>query len=324
MKTVYTSFDGNDTIKLNDDGIYIREIKIDCNISRRITVGLISDIHFNYCNEEDFKIADPVLMSTYTNRLWNKNAATVPVFHNCLNALGTVDKLVLNGDTMDYLSCGALELMQTEVFDKLPDVIATVGGHECAVRMQGEVAETTSLSQRLEILQKHWKHNIYYTSQLISGKVLLIGFLNDRGTVCEYAYEKLKSDISAARENGYTVLLFAHEPIATQNSSYADYTEDFLITKGDTNGFPCNFETGEFLPGKLLGAPSCDDVSRAAYKLITDSADVVKGFFAGHFHNDFYLDINARLPNGTAAIIPQYVTTASAYDNGHVTKIVLE
>ena len=71
----------------------------------------------------------------------------------------------------------------------------------------------------------------------------------------------------------------------------------------------------------MVGSEACDPVTRAVYDLITHSADVVKGIFAGHFHSDIHLEIRAQTPDGTPTAIPQFISTALAYGAGHMMRI---
>ena len=214
--------------------------------------------------------------------------------------------------------------MQNEVWDKLPGVIATVGGHELSRKMQGTVEDTMSRDERIHIIKDYWKHDIYYASELVGDKVLVIGMLNDLATYTQEQYEKLARDLQYARDNGYIVLIFAHEPMITMNEKYAKVTAEDVITVGDDAVFPVDFYDGSKNSGSIVGCDRCDKTTKAVYELITNSADVVKGIFAGHWHNDMYLEISAKTPDGDSRIIPQYIHTASAYDNGHFMRIIIK
>ena len=305
------------------NGATVREVHIDAGLKKEVIIGHISDVHLNYCNAQDFAQADPVIMSTYENRKWCANGETVPKLRNCTEALGKTDKTVFNGDTLDYISHGTMELMQNEVWDKFPGVIATVGGHELSRKMQGTVEDNLSRDERIQIIKDYWKHDIYYVSELLCDKVLIIGMLNDLATYTQQQYEKLAADLQYARDNGYIVLIFAHEPMITMNEKYAKVTAEDAITVGDDSVFPCDFYYGTENGDILVGSHKCDDTTKAVYEIIVNSADVVKGIFAGHYHNDMYLEISASTPDGDSRIIPEYIHTASAYDNGHVMKIIL-
>lgn len=321
-REVYQSANNNSHIYMAENGVYVWDITIHAGIGEEVYIAHLSDIHYNYCNEQDFAEADPVLMSTHEHRLWLYNGASVPNIRNCLTMAEDADAFVFNGDTLDYLSHGSMELMDREIWDKYPDCIATVGGHEIARQMQGEVAETTTRAERLKILENYWRHDIYYTSKIIKDKVMLIGFLNDCGWQTAEQTEKLKVDLQRAREQGYVVLLFAHEPIVTNNPEHASFSADDILLKGDTGGFPHNYfdGSGHHFPGGV----NANAESHAFYDVIYNSADVIKGFFAGHSHNDYELDILAKTPSGEEAIIPQYVHTTSVIGKGHFMRILVK
>lgn len=321
-ETVYRSPDGTDHIYMTENGVYVWDVTLNIGICDEITVAHLSDLHFNYCNEQDFKEADPVLMSTYEHRLWLRHAASLPSVQNCLAMTTDADAHVFNGDTLDYLSHGAMELMDREIWERYPDCIATVGGHDMARQMQGEVPENLTRTERLAILESYWRHDIYYTSRVIRDKVMLIGFLNDGGLQSAEQTAWLQADLQRARERHYAVLLFAHEPIVTHNPKHRSVGVEDLLLKGDIGGFPYNYDDGAE-KGKIPGGVGSDAVSSAFYNVIFHSADVIKGFFAGHMHDDFRLNISAETPDGEKAIIPQFVHTTSAIGNGHFMRILI-
>lgn len=321
---VYTSPDHSDDIYINEDGLYVRDVTLDLAIGEDILIGMLSDIHYNYCNEQDLAEADPVIMSTLENRIWLQNAHTVPIARRCLDFIKDADQIVLNGDTLDYISHGSMELMQREIWDKYPDIIAVLGGHEFARNMQGKVPDPVPRSERIAQIEAYWKHDIYYVSKLLKNKVLVIGLLDDVAQFNESQYQKLKADIERSRENGYQILLFAHEPIATHDPAHSNYTEDMALLVRDRSGFPKDFCGGVSRGGKIVGSEQCDDTTKKMYALITNSADVIKGFFAGHYHSDLHLEILAKNPDGSDAVIPEFIHTATAYDNGHLMRIFIK
>lgn len=177
------------------------------------------------------------------------------------------------GDTLDYLSHGAMEIMQREIWDRYPQAMAS---HDMTRKMQGKVIDPTPREEREKILQDFWPHNIVYASRILKNKVCCAVLLNDLRLLRECIYEPLKKDIEWARENGG------------------------------------------------VGGYEADEATKKIYDLIVNSADVVRGVFAGHHHNHMYLEILGKTPDGQDRIIPQYVNTASAYDNGHVMRILVK
>lgn len=313
----------NDVIYISENGLYVRDVVIDAGIGEEVCIGHISDIHLNYCNKQDFDEAEPVIMSTHENRVWCANGESVPKLRNCLEFLKDVDQFVVNGDTLDYLSHGTMELMQREVWDKCPGVIATMGGHEVLRKMQGKVDDPMSREERLAILEKFWKHDMYYISKVIKEKVMVIGMFNDLAQYTGEQRQNLEADIKTAREKGYAVLIFAHEPIATRNPEHKNFTADMAMLVGDPSVFPKDFCDGVSRGYNLVGNENCDVITKAVYSLITNNADIVKGVFAGHHHSDMHLDIIAKTSDGRDAVIPQFINTAMAYDNGHLMRITI-
>ncbi len=310
-----------DYIFIEETGLYVRDVTLNLGANEEICIGLLNDVHLNFCNRADFLEANPVTMSTYQNRQFCAGAACLPKLHNCMAALEGADAVVLNGDTMDYFSHGTVELMQKEVFEKYPEVIATVGGHERARQMQGTVPEAKDAwATCMQQLQVIWPHDIYYATKCIQNKVLLIGMCNDFSRFTAHQHQKLQADLAKARQNGWSVLLFMHEPIATGNPVHSKIELQDPLLVGDRSVYPINLCNGP----DLAGGEGSDAATLSVCHTITHSADVIKGVFAGHLHSDMHLDILAHTPGGDAAIIPQFVHTATAYHNGHLMRIFVK
>lgn len=307
-------------------GVLVHDVVIDAGIGEEIAIGHISDMHYNYFNQRDLDEADPVLMSSREHRLWLADGRSVEWGRNCYDLLDDMDQMVFNGDTLDFLSYGAMELMQREVWDRFPNVIATVGGHELCRRMQGEVPETMTYAERLAMVQAFWKHDVYYTSRLLKDKVLVIGMFNNLWTLNAYQHECLKRDLALAREKGYIVFLFMHEPICTGDPAhaYVDVDSPCVLKVGDSSGFPKDMCYGNTRDNPMVGSDRCDEQTNAVYHTIVSSADVIRGVFAGHWHSELVLDIVATTPDGKPAVIPQYVKTASAYGVGGMMRILVK
>lgn len=280
-----------------------------------IEIVQLTDLHFNYCDEQDLAEADPVLMSTLENRKWLANAKSLPNAQRALEYAKDADQLVITGDVLDYLSHGTLSLTKTYIFDAFPDAMVTLGNHEPVRQMQGTVAENTTLESRLAILQENWNHDVYYSSKVLGEKVMLIQM--DNGSTGEFQksqVEPLRQDLATAREKGYTVLLFYHIPLATGNP--ADYNATAIVV-GDKNGSVRNLYT------KGVGNHSTG-ASREVYQLITNNADIIAGAFCGHTHNDFYTEIKAKTASGEATVIPQYILIGAPYGKGHALRITVD
>lgn len=305
--------------KTEADGVTAREVTIKTQKGGEpLEIIQITDLHFNYCTEEDLK--DPVLKSTYENRKWLRDGKSVANALRCLEYAKNADQLVITGDILDYLSQGTLELTKKHIFDAFPNVMACLGNHDAVRQMQGTVPENTTLEERLAIVKEAWIHDAEYFSKVLDERVMLIQMDNASdpsqkyGSFSERQLGLLRNDLALAREKGYTVLLFYHIPLATGNP--ADYSAAASMV-GDPNGSVRNLYTNGV--GKLSNG-----ASREVYDLITNNADIIGGAFCGHTHNDFYTEIKATNADGSAAVIPQYILMGAPYGKGHILRITVE
>lgn len=305
--------------QLADCGIMVREVDIDTGSDKDpIEIVQLTDLHFNYCNERDFEEANPSVMSTYKGRKWLANGASAGNAKNSLRYASFADQVVITGDMLDYMSWGCIELAKTIVFDPYPSIMATLGNHE-ATRVcqhpEGEKApDSTTLESRMEILQENWIHDIYYYSKVLDERVMLIQMDNGAASCFwESQIEPFKADLELAREKGYTVLLFYHIPLCTNNPAETDL---YPIRCNDTNNY--NFVDN------YIGKEGTEGASKVVYDLIVNNADIIKGAFCGHKHSDYYTEIIAKTADGKDAVIPQYVLTGNPYDKGHALKITVK
>ncbi len=302
-----------------DNGLRFRKIHIKGVTSgEAVDICQVTDVHFNILNERDFEENDPCIMSTYENRGWNKNGSSLPNAIRAFEYGGYCDGLVVTGDILDYLCHGTLEYTKKYLWDAYPQALACIGGHEIARQMQGDVPDEMPTEEKYAMIQEIWGHDIGYYSRVIKGRVLAVVMNNDRARYTAEQYEKFSSDIAMARAEGLTVLIFQHEPVSTGNPKDTDVE---FITVGDGSA------SHDFYNG-YCGNQANDSHTRALYKLIIQSADVIKGIFCGHCHNDIYTEVLASYSdergNAVEAIIPQHILTANAYNNGNVLHIVVE
>lgn len=287
-----------------------------------VTVVWMTDLHIGTCTTEDLK--NPTLKSTFENRKWGANGAFVP------NAKATLDyadsqnpdRIIITGDAIDYLSQGSLTLLKETVWDRYRDadgkvsrVLVALGNHEREQKMEGKVNESLTLDEREQMVKDAWEHDILYTSRVLKEKVMVIQMDNGMGKFREEQVQPLREDLALAREKGYTVLLFFHEPISTGNVKDLEVQASYA---GAGSGTSANFYTGT-----TVANPNTKGTNGDIYQLIVNSADVVGGVFCGHLHADYYTEIQAKTPDGQAKIIPQYVLTGTPYDGGHAMKITV-
>ena len=87
IKTVYAAADGSDRIRLSDTGLHVRDVILDAGLGQQTVIGHLSDLHYNYCNAQDFDEANPAVMSTLCHRHWLAGGASVPIVRRCLSFL---------------------------------------------------------------------------------------------------------------------------------------------------------------------------------------------------------------------------------------------
>lgn len=309
-------------------GISVRDVTVStAKGGDAVTIIQLTDIHLNYCTDTDLQ--NPTLKSTWKNRSWLRisredgeyKSKSLTNLKSCLDFTDKVrpSQLVVTGDILDYLSEGSFELADEYIFKRCPDMLACLGNHEIYQRTQGEVDETLSLDERTAILKKRWICDISYVSRVLADKVMLVVMNNasegEFGAFTEDQVKKLEKDIATAREKNYDVLLFYHIPLATENPRYKEtHAESYVQGAGST--IVWDFET------KGISSTSTDESTRKAYKLITNSADVIKAAFCGHEHNDYYTEINASDMNGSA-VIPQYILIGTPYGTGSALRITV-
>ena len=299
------------------DGVIERNIIIKAKKSGKpLRISQLTDLHFNLCNEKDIKENDPVLMSTYENRKWLKNGESVDNATRTLEHAKNSDAIVITGDILDYLSYGCEYLAKKHVFEPYPDIMASLGNHEMARKVQGIYPEAMSVEEKEKRLKALWPHDIHYSSMVLDERVMLIQMDNcaEKSGFREDQIAPFTEDIQKARENGYIALLFFHIHISPDDPKYlnaeADKIGDASWAKLDLNRHGINERHG--------------DASAKILNIIKSSADVIKGCFCGHIHSDFYCEINAKTPEGLDSPIPQYILIGTPYGNGHLLNINIE
>ncbi len=293
-----------------DNLLAVRKLKIDALISGApIDICQVSDLHFNYVDAEDFAENDPCIMSTYENRLWLRGGASLQNAIRAIEYGSHCDALAVTGDILDFYSHGALEYTEKYLWDACPDAIACLGGHDVTRCMQGKLPDEMPLEEKYKTLQSIWGHDIQYYSRVLDGRVMIIQTNNDGGAYTPEQQSRLACDLALAREKRYTVLMFQHEPFAA-NEPEDGATE--VIRVGDPSGLQDLYYRG-------VGHADGGDAAKAVRSLVLDYADVVKGIFCGHWHNDIYTEL--RSPAGL--VIPQHILTANAYRMGSVLHITV-
>ena len=325
IKTIVGSpNDKKSWIYQKEDGMFVREVDIESRKpeTKAVRILFFTDVHLNAVNEQD--LDNEEVMYTKECRKWNANAASVPALEKAMKYGESFDRIVIGGDVLDYLSCGAMELMDKYVWDKDPHVIVTPGGHELTRQMQTGRPDKTTIEERIAVVENFWRHDMHYYSEVLGDKVMLIQLDNSLHQYWACQIERLAHDIKLARQKNLVILIFQHEAISTGKPEDATAITAFRESPGAGN--TRNF----YRQNAAAHFEESDEVTREVYRLLTENADVIKAIFCGHFHSAYYSEVKASYVDANGqqqeTVIPQYVEEALVYDNyvGHVMEITVK
>lgn len=309
-----------DIYRLGATGQTVCDIEIDTGKGGKpVTVGMCTDLHFNLCTKED--ALDPEVNYTEQCRLWLANGKSIPQACKSLEALDYCDAGVVTGDILDYISQGSIELTKRLIIKKYPDYLLAPGGHDITKQMQTGISDALPLEERVSILKEFWPHDLHYASKAVGDKAIIVAIDNGQSKYLECQVDKLAADIERARSEGRVVLIFQHEPVSTGNPEHMAVP---ATIKASGASEYANFYT--YPPFK--DDETCDGPTRKIYRMICDNADVVRGVFAGHWHSQFYAEINGSYVKDGVRVeakIPHYAIYGNPYfECGYIARITVK
>ena len=278
--------------------ISLREVTIDIpGDGTPIEIFQISDVHFNALYEDEPEFVKASYKEWGAN--FGDNETIINTFSRCLNYASGADRIIVTGDIVNFYSRANYDIMEKYVFRAAENihaaltgkVIPTPGNHDCTYPDRRSLVQFEKNYAELKALYGKYGFDMDYTSQVIDGRVMVVVLDNasryDAGgdRYSQAQVDNLTRDIAIARENGYTMLLFGHIPMPTKNT--------------DGNGYFRNYDPDAYTDSH--------PTAKAFYELVTNNADVIRGIFTGHFHEDNYVEIVAKTADGKPAYIPQYV-----------------
>ena len=301
------------TNSVTDNDIKVRDLEFDSGKGGEpVKIVQLTDLHLSWVSEEDKK--DPIIASSYEYRVWTKDGRFWEKVKKCLDFAADYDLTVVTGDIFDFFTEETARKTKELVFDKY-NLIACLGNHEPAKKMQGLVPENQPVEERVKLLEGKWCNDLYYCSRVLGEKLMVIAIDNSSmSRFHEWQIEPLRADLQRARENGYIVLMFYHDPMSTGNKKFEKVD---TLDRGDA---ACR----NFYESAVQINANSEGASGEIYRMITSSADVIKGLFCGHYHSDFYTEIDATTPAGEKTVIPQYVLKGAVYDKGNALRITVK
>jgi len=321
-------------IKLLKNGVRLTNTKIASlkgqTVGEPVKIAFFSDTHFVGELTEADKTKQH-LVDLYELRK-NTFRGTVKSTPASLAFGDLFDRTVIGGDLFDFYSEGNINLFKATVTDKYPNALTLLGNHEASEGFSGILPETPTpladiyadLNNRIfgynsiktqggfKTLEEAEAYNdIYLAHNLVKDsygneKALLLLMDNQsyKYLYSDLHYSRLEFYINYAHTNKIPILIFQHTPLATGRKTEMVSPYDII---NNPNGVGADYgsssSTGYAGHSKYATQhPMTDKV----YNLIVNNADVVKGIFCGHEHNNIYTEIVAKNSDGTATIIPQY------------------
>ena len=120
--------------------------------TKPIKILHFTDVRLNWTTKQDEN--NDEIMYTKKFRHWNENAASVKALEKAMDYAETFDKTVITGDVLDFMSSGAMELMDKYVWNRDPNITVTLGNHEYVRQMETDKTDETSL----EAVLRFWKN----------------------------------------------------------------------------------------------------------------------------------------------------------------------
>ncbi len=302
--------------RLKDTRQIIFEICLNIGLKEKIEIGHITDVHINYCLNETLEESE--VNYTKKCRTWLANGESLNALDKAMDVCEHCDQTVITGDILDYLSNGAIGLVKKHIFERNPEIICTLGGHDITKQVQTKRTNLMSIEQRFDILREIWIHDIFYYSKIIKNEIIVVGLNNCLGKYYSMQIDNLKSDIKKARKENKYIMIFQHEPISTQKVEDKNKPPDYAAS-------PSTSMIRNFYDG-CMASPNCkDSATKEIYNLIINNADIIKGVFCGHYHSFFYTEIKPNKKNNPIETIPQIVSMGNPYlgNSGVVTRIIV-
>ncbi len=305
--------------KMKYTGQLVFEMHLDLGINEAVEIAQITDIHFNFVSSLS-DAGDEELEYTKQCRKWNAEGSSALPAIRAMDVAQYADLTVVTGDTIDYLSRGAMLLTKRYLLDRDSELIMLLGGHDITKQMQTGIADRTPLSERYEILKEIWRDDLFYVSKDVGKSIRAVCLDNSQGRFLPCQPSKLDGDILRARKENKKLLLFMHEPIATRSGSSPVQA---MITMPGTDAY-YDFNSEEVIGNKK----DTDQATEQTYRLITENADVISGVFCGHLHSPFYTDISATYTDGGGVhntTIPQFSAPGNPYFGcGILTRLIVK
>ena len=271
--------------------------------TEKTEICFFADSHIAALDKRDVKENRTNALASYRGRSWTNNTSFMDATINYMEYASMFDKIVVGGDAVDYLTYGSIAAVSRLITKKSVNgnIRMVVGNHEPSEMSQNDIRglhNVRSLEERYALLAANWTNNPDYSSEIMKttdGNDNIMMIYLDNGGRHSYNENQLKNfklDIATARKKNIPVIIFQHIPLGTS-------------------------------AGELIDV-SNDEYTKALDSEIRKSADVVKGIFCGHMHEDSVDYLQTLNEDGSVGkqTIPQFTVAGAHY--GNVMKITIE
>lgn len=321
------------------NGLYVRDVAIDIDTlgegEEPYEICFITDSHFNVLSTNDILNGSNYILGSYRGRYYYTYRRAYIVKQ--LAYASRFDKIVFGGDQFDYLSDGNLTSVDRMITKKAINgsVKMVLGNHESAEFCQPvgvvNAYEKLTLEEKYAEIQNYWANDTYIDAEIVKNKqgkdvAMMIYLDNSDEEYWQIQLDTLPTYFAEAREAGVPVFIYQHIPMLTMNPDetevwYSGYEGTFATSANDS-------KSGEKIDytsyASFLGDEGDTQVTKDVCTLIRKNADIVKGIFCGHTHENVYTELVGLDANGNAndLRIPQHNGFAG-HRNG-VMKITLK
>ena len=321
------------------NGLYVRDLAIDVDTlgedDEVYEICFITDSHFNVLSTNDILNGSNYILGSYRGRYYYTYRRAYIVKQ--LAYASRFDKVVFGGDQFDYLSDGNLTSVDRMITKKSINgsVSMVLGNHESAEFCQPvgvvNAHEVLTLEEKYAQIQNYWANDTYIDGEIVKNKqgkavAMMIYLDNSDEEYWQVQLDTLPVYFAEARKAGVPVFIYQHIPMLTMNPDetevwYSGYEGTFATNQSESKNKEKVDYTSE---SGYMGDANSTQLTKDVCALIRKNADIVKGVFCGHTHENSYTEIVGLNEDGTPndLRIPQHNGFAG-HRNG-VMKITLK
>jgi hypothetical protein len=296
------------------NGLFVRDVAIDVDTlggdDEAYEICFITDSHFNVLSTNDILNGSKYILGSYRGRYYYTYRRAYIVKQ--LAYASRFDRVVFGGDQFDYLSDGNLTSVDRMITKKSINgsVKMVLGNHEsaefCAPVDVVNAHEVLTLEEKYAQIQNYWANDTYIDGEIVKNKqgkavAMMIYLDNSDEEYWQVQLDTLPTYFAEAREAGVPVFIYQHIPMLTMNPDetevwYSGMEGSFAMNESESkNGEKVDFTSAS----GYMGDANSTQLTKDVCALIRKNADIVKGVFCGHTHENVYTEIVGLNADGT-------------------------